>query len=411
LPAKIWAAFLRALRGGDFVSWARIRGYCTLLALAYLAALAWGLTGPGNVDPAGHPIGSDFASFWTVSSLLHSGDAAAIYQPDALAAFERARVGIRDDNQFYAWFYPPIALLLVWPLALLPYLWSLTAWLAAGFAAYLAAIRAIVPDRRVLPVAMSFTAVFLTLSHGQNAFITTALLGGALILLERRPLLAGIMIGALAFKPQLGLLIPIALIAGSHWRATASAAVTVLALAGLSCMAFGAEAWRGFFAVSDLSRQTLEHGLVPYFKMQSPFAAARLLRAPVPLAYAVQFVVSSACILVVASIWRRPGAQDLKNALLVLATPLATPFVLDYDLTMLALPIAWLSVRILREGQAPFEKAFLAALFLVPLVARPLASVTGFCLTPFMLVAGLALVMGRMKIAGEVTYRPGASLR
>jgi hypothetical protein len=113
----------------------------------------------------------------------------------------------------------------------------------------------------------------------------------------------------------------------------------------------------------------------------------------------------------VASIWRRPVAQDLKNVALVMATPLATPFVLDYDLTMLALPIAWLSARILREGPVPYEKTCLAALFLVPLVARPLASVTGFCPTPFLLAASLALVMGRMKIAGTLPYRPGASLR
>jgi hypothetical protein len=411
LPAKIWTAFRRALRTGDFVSWERIRGYCTLLAIGYIAAFAWELTGPGNVDPGGHPLGSDFVSFWTVSSLLHSGEGALIYRPEALAAFERARVGISSDSPFYAWFYPPIALLLVWPLALLPYLWSLAAWLAAGLAAYLAVIRMILPDRRALLVAMSFTATFITLSHGQNAFVTTALIGGALLLLERRPLLAGVMIGALAFKPQLGLLIPIALVAGGHWRTAVSAALTVLALAGLSYAVFGAEAWRGFYAVSDLSRRTLEEGLVSYAKMQSPFATARLPGAPVSLAYAIQFVVSGASILVVASVWRRPVAQDLKNAVLLLATPLATPFVLDYDLTILALPIAWLSARILREGPVPYEKTYLFLLFFIPLAARPLASVTGFCPTPFVLVTGLALVMGRIKIAAAMSYRPGASPR
>ncbi|HTJ63627.1 MAG TPA: glycosyltransferase family 87 protein [Alphaproteobacteria bacterium] len=407
MPARFWAA----LRAGDFVTWPRIRAYCTILALSYLAALAWALAGQGNIDPGGHPIGSDFVSFWTVSTLLQGGDIAAIYQPHGLAEFERLRVGVPAAKLFYAWFYPPIALLLVWPLALLPYLASLAVWLAAGLAAYLTAIRAILPDRRALFVAAAFPAVFVTLSHGQNAFVTTALLGGALVLLDRRPLVAGILIGALAFKPQLGVLIPFALLAGGHWRTIAAAAMTVLALAVLSYAAFGLEAWRGFFTVSDLSRQTLEQGLVPYSKMQSPFAAVRLLGAPVPLAYAVQFLVSGICVLLVAWAWRRPAALDFKSTALILATPLATPFVLDYDLLMLALPTAWLSAHLLKDGAAPYEKTCLAALFFLPVVTRPLAGLTGFCPTPFLLAACLGLVIGRMQTAAAPFYRPGASLR
>jgi hypothetical protein len=369
--------------------------------VAYLAVLVWNLSGPGDFDPAGHPVGTDFVSFWTVSSLTRH-DLAAIYHPDALAAAERAAIcGTGHDIGFYAWFYPPPALLLVWPLALLPYLWALLAWLIAGMAAYLATIRAILPDRRAMLAALAFPAVFVTASHGQNALVTTALLGGALLSLERRPAVAGILIGALAFKPQLGILIPVALIAGRHWRALAAAAITVAVTATVTLAAFGAPIWRDFAANAALSRQTLEQGLVPFYKIQSVFAMARGLGLAIPVATFAQGLATIASGLTVIHVWRKPGPQDIKNAVLVVAGLLATPFALDYDLLLLALPIAWLSARALRDGATPFELSLLAALFLLPLIARPFASVTHLSLTPFALAAFLAVIWRRVGAATD----------
>jgi len=108
---------------------------------------------------------------------------------------------------FYGWHYPPFCFAVAFLVASLPYALGLALWLAASFAAYLAAILAILPRPETLLIAAAFPAVFVNIGHGQNGFLTAALLGGALLLLDRRPWLAGVMIGLLAYKPQFGAMI------------------------------------------------------------------------------------------------------------------------------------------------------------------------------------------------------------
>ena len=131
---------------------------------------------------------------------------------------------------FYGWHYPPFFFAVAVLVAALPYAWGLAIWLAASLAAYLAAMRAILPRPETLLIAAAFPAVFVNIGHGQNGFLTAALLGGALHLLDRRPWLAGVLIGCLAYKPQFGVLIPLALLAGGRWSTIAAAVATVAAL-------------------------------------------------------------------------------------------------------------------------------------------------------------------------------------
>ncbi len=391
---------LAALREAPWVTGRRIRDYSTILIAAYAAAALWALAGQGPNDPLSRPVGTDFLSFWTVSSALHGGEARAVYSPAALAALEHAVDPTAAGDLFYAWAYPPIALLIVYPLALLPYLWSLAAWLAAGLAAYLAALWRILPRRLTLWAGLAFPAVFVCLAHGQNGLLTAALLGWGLLLLEQRPAPAGILIGLLAFKPQLGLIVPIALAAGGHWRTILAAAATVAALAVLSLAMFGVDAWSDFAASLPFARTMLEQGLVPYYKMQSAFAAARLAGSGIPLAYAVQGAITLAAVGLVVWVWRKPTRQDLKNAVLMTAAPLATPFVLDYDLTLLAFPVAWLTANGLRSGALPWERTTLVAICLAPLILRGGALLTHVVVTPW-LEAALLLVLA-MRVRAEL---------
>src|SRR5262249_22159756 len=151
---------------------------------------------------------------------------------------------------YYGWLYPPLLLLAVTPLALLPYPIALVVWQGASFALYLAVIAAIL--RRIrhaditvarlwLRCAIAFPAVFINLGHGQNGFLTAGLFGAALVALPQRPLLSGVLFGLLAYKPQFGLLIPVALLAAGQWRTVLAAGITVLALAGAAAIAFGAD--------------------------------------------------------------------------------------------------------------------------------------------------------------------------
>lgn len=134
---------LAFFRDAPWLTQHRIRDYASILILVSVAIIAWLLMGQGIVDPQGRPIGTNFISFWTVSWALLHDRVQVIYAPEILAALEHSIEG--GVNAFYAWLYPPIALLIVYPLALLPYLWSLLIWLAAGAALYLTALWRILP--------------------------------------------------------------------------------------------------------------------------------------------------------------------------------------------------------------------------------------------------------------------------
>jgi hypothetical protein len=328
--------------------------------------------------------------------MLHNGLERAIYVPEALAALERSVVA-GENAVFYAWQYPPIGLLLVYPLAFFSYLWSLAVWLAVGIVLYLTVLWRILPQPLTLWAGLAFPGVLLTIEHGQNAFFTAGLLGWALLLLPRRPVAAGILIGLLSFKPQLGVLVPVALIAGGQWRTFIAAALTALGLIATTFILFGGGIWADFFASLQRSREMLDLGLVPYYKMQSIFAALRLLGGPLILAYSVQALVAVGGAVTVAWAWRRPTDPDMKNAALLLATPLASPFILDYDLMLVAPAIAWLARKGVQNRLLPWEGITLALLALMPMVSRTIGEFTHILLAPLAVGAGLAAIVVRIR--------------
>ena len=169
-------------------------------------------------------------------------------------------------------------------MATVPYGWGLGLWLVASFAAYLAAIRAILPRRETLLVAAAFPAVFINVGHGHNGFLTTALLGGALLLLHRRPWLAGVLIGLLAYKPQFGVLIPLALLADRRWITHCRrGADRRCALIAFSTGMFGTGIWQAFADSTAFTRDVvLEQGGTGWEKIQSIFSAMRMWGAEPP---------------------------------------------------------------------------------------------------------------------------------
>jgi hypothetical protein len=144
-----------------------------------------------------------------------------------------------------------------------------------------------------LLVALAFPAVLINIGHGQNGFLTAALLGGALVVLERRPIMAGFMLGLLVYKPQYGLLLPLVLAVSGRWKCFASAAVTVALLALATTLTFGAGVWHAFLASTEFTRSVvLEQGNTGWYKIQSVFAWTRMWGAPIPLAYLLQGAVT-----------------------------------------------------------------------------------------------------------------------
>lgn len=385
---------LAVLRRADWLTGERARAYGWLwLAVSLAIAATWVALSRGGLDPTGKPLGTDFMSFWSASQLALAGSPASAWNVAAHHARESAIFG--RDTGYAAFFYPPIFLLICLPLALLPYLASLAAWLAATGALYWRMARAWLGERYGSMPILAFPAVLINAGHGQNGFLSAALFGAGALWLQRRPILAGVALGALAYKPHLGLMIPIALAIAGRWKSFTAAAATVLALAGASLVLFGLGAWQGFLADSGLARASLEQGLVGDAKMQSAFAAVRLVGGPVGLGYAVQAAFAAAAAAGLVWLQRRaPGSAAFGPAMIVAAL-IVSPFLLDYDLVILAAPMAWLVSEAARTGFRDWEKTTLAAAFVLPAVSRSLASTAHLPLAPFVLAALLTLVLRR----------------
>jgi len=370
--------FWQGLRSGRWLTAARARGYSLiLLGLGAIAVAGWIGLSDGLIDRNGKPIGTDFSNVYAAGKLTWLGRPAEAYQPALQHAEEKAVFGGREVP-FYGWHYPPFFFAVAFAVAAFTYAWGLALWVAASLAAYLAAMRAILPRPETLLIATAFPAVFVNVGHGQNGFLTAALLGGALQLLDRRPWLAGVLIGCLAYKPQFGVLIPVALLAGARWRTIAAAAAAVAVLVALSFATLGGGVWHAFAESMNFTQTVvLEQGGTGWEKIQSIFSAARMWGAGVQLAYAAQIALALTLAASLAWLWRSDAAFELKAAGLATASLLATPYVLDYDLVVLAVAIAFFARHGLSEGFHDYEISLLAAAWIVPLLTRPLAGVTG----------------------------------
>ena len=396
--------FWQELRSGRWLTADRTRAYSLiLLGLYAIAIVGWIALSDRWVDRNGKPVGTDFSSFYAAGSLVLEGRAGAVY--DMAAHFAREQQIFGAATPYYGWLYPPLFLLVATPLALLPYPLALIAWQGATFALYLAVIAAILRQSRQrdgaiagvwLPVAAAFPAVFINLGHGQNGFLTAGLLAAALLALPQRPVLSGILFGLLAYKPQFDLLIPFALFAGAQWRTMIAAGFTVIALAGATTLAFGSEIWWVFAASTETARKLLlEQGDVGFEKLQSVFAAIRLWGGGISLAYAVQGAASLIAIGGVAWVWRSSADRNLKAALLMVATLLGSPHVLDYDLTILGPAMAFMVASIYASGFRDYEISLLAVAWITPLLARGVAGATGLPIGLITIVALYGLVMRR----------------
>lgn len=255
------------LRDAAWLGRERVRAYAIILLLLQGAIVAGWIVLSSPADPLGKPVGTDFVSFWTASRLALSGHPAGAYSmPEHLAAQRALFPSTRDE--YYAFFYPPTFLLLCLPLALLPYCLSLGAWLGATGYAWWRVVRAAAGRTGAALPVLAFPAVLINVGHGQNGFLTSALLGGAVLVLDRRPMLSGALLGCLAFKPHLAVLAPVLLLAAGRWRTFVSAAGSAAAFALLSWLAVGTEAWQGFAAAAPAAAEALRSGTIGPFKMQ-----------------------------------------------------------------------------------------------------------------------------------------------
>jgi len=365
----------------------RVLGYSKLVLAVYAAmAVLWVSLSHDLIDPAGKPLGADFINFYAASEFALQGRLAEAYDIGRMAEAQSAIVPAAA-GQVVPWQYPPSFALLILPLALLPYSLACVLFMSATLLLYLWLVHAILPDRRALLVALAFTAVLVNALGGQNGFLSTALLGGGLILLETRPLAAGVLLGLLTFKPHLGILVPFIMVAGGYWRAVGAAVLTTLLFALLAWLAFGIESWEAFRDHAAVAADYLRSGVLPWDKMASVFATARLLGASVALATVLHAVVALAAGAMCAWAWWRGGSLELRVALAVTGTTLVSPAIYDYDLVLLAVPIAILAADGMHAGWTPGVRTLLVIAWLAPLIGTSLARYAHLPLVPLVLLA------------------------
>ena len=347
------------------------------------------LSGGWIWDQQGLGIPSDFVNVWAAGKLALQGHPALAWDWDIQRKIELDLLR-QEFPGYFAWHYPPPFLFVAEFLAQFSYTVAFIGWVAASFVPYLVVMRAIVGRSFGFVLAAGFPIVFSNTLVGQNGFLTAALVGGTLYLLPVRPVLAGVCLGFLTYKPQYGFLFPIVLIAAQRWTAFVSAGVTAVALAFVSWLAFGTESWQAFFHwMPTFSQAFLTEGKATWWKLQSVFSMVRYFGGTEALAWAFQWVLTAAVTVVLVTIWRSPVRYSLKAAALAVGTLLTTPYLFMYDMMILAIPVAFL-VRIgLREGFWPYELPALGCAVLLLIVFMLSGIPVG--LAANLLVAGLVL--------------------
>jgi Glycosyltransferase family 87 len=389
-------------------------GYVLLLAQGTILIML-ALWQHGVITAEVSKTSSDFVSFFAAGKLTLAGTPALAYDHTAHFLAERQFTVTGAPYQFF--FYPPVFLLLCAPLALLPYFVAFYVFEAVTLGAFMLTMRGLLSRfgwSWVAPV-LGFPAIFWTLGLGQNAFLTAALFGAFTLMIERRPAVAGLLLGLLCYKPHFGLLAPVALACGGRWRAFFVAAATVGALVGLSVALFGTGTWHAYLTAFGGSDAVYGSGRIDYAGMVTPFGGARLLGFGRVTASAVQVVMSVAMAALVGLVWRRTPNENLRAAILPPATLLAVPMALLYDHLLLLVAVGWLLRDARESGWLPWEKTWLVAIYAASLVAYVGASAWHIPLGPLVSLGVLLMIPRRLgwcptlRVA-RLSRRPAAAL-
>ncbi|WP_417677067.1 glycosyltransferase family 87 protein [Roseibium sp.] len=342
-----------------------LEGVAVFLLFVYAARI--------GIELANRPLGisntffSDFIAFWSGSHFALQGDFLTPYDFNAFVDFQKELFG----KTGLGFFNPPTWYLYIFPFALVPYPVAAVAFQVFGLA-LLAYVCALLAKRRQAGwMALVFPGVLFCVLYGQNGILNAVLIGGAIVALEKgRPLLAGVLIGLLAYKPHMGLLIPFALLAGREYRAFLSAALTSVGIALLSVLLFGLEPWFAFLASMDFVKSCLLEACVPMQKYASPYGFLRQFGVTAQIAMGVQVVVAGSVLLSVVWAWSRPVPMALKGALLVAGAGVASPYFLDYDTALLVVPLVLITRLGMEGGFLRYERVSLFAVTVAMFVSR-----------------------------------------
>jgi hypothetical protein len=347
---------------------------CFAVVVAYVGVLAtmfakhqW------VVDRTGHPLLTDFLEVWVAGGFVQRGMPAAPYDWRLHHVAQVAAMG-HDFKGFLGWHYPPLFLFVAAALAALPYTAAFITWVVTTAAACGAVIGRIARRPEAALVTLAMPAALGCATVGQNGFFTTAIIGSALLALEDNPVTAGVFMGLLTYKPQFGLLFPLALLASRNWRALASAAFTTIVLLALCWLAFGTAPFAEFFGyMPETASHILGEGSAGFQKLQSVYGLSRWLGANETVAWCAHGLALIGAAAAIVWLWKRDAPNGLKAAALAVATLIATPYAYMYDFPLLAVPFAFLfRERVLDRIEIAAVIGIIAAMVIFTRVALPI---------------------------------------
>jgi hypothetical protein len=374
----------------------RIRFYGLGVAVAYALSLAWRLVhGQWVILPDGRLRCIDFGWMWLSGKFAVSGEVAKIFDYSTFSAAQLALFGDNNCPFITPYVYPPTYLFGTYFLGFMPYLTAFAAWILATLFLYGTAVYTIIPRRAAVIAAMCPFCVAVNADFGHNAFITAALVGFSLASLERRPWLSGIFLGLLSYKPHIGVLFPLALLASRNWRALASAAMASMVLAIAAALASGSEGWASFLHTLLDRQSTLSPDPAVPLALHSVFGLLRWVEASASVSWAGHLFVGAIVAGTVCSVWAKRIPFSLKAAVLCIGSAMISPYILFYDLCVLSIAVAFLVRDGLARGFLPGERTAIlicfAALFLVQVPIGPVV-----CVTLFFLAARRIVVYRRL---------------
>ncbi|WP_269505012.1 glycosyltransferase family 87 protein [Burkholderia sp. IMCC1007] len=366
---------IRAKRCAQWLTAERVVSYSFIMLILCVAFLiVWAVVTHAFTSHATARPGIDFSVFWTASHLVLQGHAAAVYDPATFFRAEVEQLGAFMNHQALAWLYPPTMLLFVAPIALVPLLPAYILFFAGSLLCYayavqrLSGLRAqLTAPRATVLVVLAYSAVFASLVYGQNSVLTAGIAALAVHLLGRRPIVAGILIGLLAIKPQMAMVFPFVLIATHAWRTFAAAALAATLFAAAGIALTGTDALTGL--AHTMSTVRTLHFMHPTYWFSSPttFAALRLAGASIPVALAAQSAIALLAIAAAIDVWRRTPDMRLRGAVLAIATLLTTPYLWHYELTWLGIAVFCLIAHGLETDWLPGDQIVIVIAWLLPL--------------------------------------------
>ena len=226
-------------------------------------------------------------------------------------------------------------------------------------------------------------AVTANIWTGQNGFVVAALLVGGLIVLDRRPILAGVLFGLLTIKPHLGLLLPIMLVLTGRWRTIGAAVATVVVLFAATSLVFGFKVWTAYIQDAMPTQRQVVLGDVDNYMVHMPtaFMNARIAWLPVAVCFAIQAVFSVLTLAAVVWTFWRKRDPVLSNALFITAIFTVSPYAFNYDMVL----FSWVIIKLMdRNDNDAWDYGLMLAVWAIPFmtVAMGITGVMPFSFLP-----------------------------